>query len=144
MEFSTAAHRECHALVRDYLLTLDLKYEQTDTGGFLIGFDDAPACGVLTSAWGEESSCVRVISWIVKDVPRSLELYEFLLREPNDLILGGFVLDEDGDICFRHTLGGDDLDRNELHDAVMAVVGTALRYRDEIVSRFGGTPTSYH
>jgi hypothetical protein len=51
-------------------------------------------------------------------------------------------LDKSGDVTFEHNIVGSTCDKNELKASIMAVVGTADRYDDQIVSRWGGKRAS--
>lgn len=103
---------------------------------FLLARGSAVASiGVFPSG---EDTVVTVRAWVVFGPRITLELCQFLLRENSRLQFGAFGLAGDHDVCFRYSLVGSTVDREELGAAVQAVLRTADDFDDIIKARFGG------
>ena len=89
-----------------------------------------------------EDAQVQVIAGIARDVDPTIECLSFLLKENQDFILGGFALEGDRDIIFRHGIIGSKMDQKELEASVLAVASTGDKFDDIITSRFGGVKIS--
>lgn len=87
---------------------------------------------------GEDDCYVVAISWVVRDVELEPDLMEYLLRENDHVKFGGFGVDDDDDIFFRHAIVGSTIDKKELEMLVVAVAITADEYDDKIIERWGG------
>jgi hypothetical protein len=93
-------------------------------------------------SWGDTDAMINVRAYVVMGAEKTQEMLEFLLRENYDMRFGAFGLDKSGDVTFEHNIVGSTCDKNELKASIMAVVGTADRYDDQIVSRWGGKRAS--
>lgn len=85
---------------------------------------------------------VQVVAGIAADIDPTPECLRYLLKENHDFVLGGFALEGDHNIIFKHTIIGSKLDPKELKASVLAVAGTGDKYDDIITSRFGGVKIS--
>lgn len=139
MEFKTEAQESVYRRVVEYATQL--------FGEQLIVEGDRPIVGLWAGSaivraavlpWGEDDAVVNVWSWIVRDVEPTADLMHYLLRENRDMRFGAFSLDADNDIVFEHTIAGSSLDKDELRASIYAVISTADKADDEIVSRWGG------
>jgi hypothetical protein len=103
---------------------------------FLICLDDVSArVEILDCVPGE---VVSVSSLVAVDVPRSEELYEFLLRENTALVFGALGGTDDGDLILEHCLLAEGLTKPQLGAAVhtVAIAGKAIGV--EVTQAFGG------
>lgn len=89
-------------------------------------------------------STVRIISFVVRGPDTDSELTNFLLRENDDFRFGAFALDGDGDVSFNYTMIGSTVTKDALRLVVGAVGGTADRYDNQIVDRWGGQTALDH
>jgi len=86
---------------------------------------------------------VEVWAPVLVDVKPSAELFEWVARDGQHYIYGGFRVANGDDsknvmIVFRVTLPGDTLDPGELKDALLSVAFTADEMDDNLKKRFGG------
>jgi hypothetical protein len=93
---------------------------------------------------GEPRSLVRISSPILRAVPPSPALYEYLAREAPRNWFGNIAVWDDEEakgmlsLTFGHTLLGDYLDEEELRAALYSILGTADELDDLLQKRFGG------
>jgi len=92
--------------------------------------------------WGDNETVINCRAYVVNGAERTPEMLEYLLRENYDMRFGAFGLDKEGAITFEQNIVGSTCDKNELKASVMAVLGTADKYDDEIVARWGGKRSS--
>ena len=97
---------------------------------------------VFILPWGDKETVVNCRAYVVTGAERSKEMLEYLLRENYDMRFGAFGLDKEGAVTFEQNIVGSTCDKNELKASIMAVLGTADKYDDEIVSRWGGKRAS--
>jgi hypothetical protein len=93
-------------------------------------------------AWGTDDAIVNVRSWVVTGAEKNPAMYEYLLRENEGMRFGAFCINDKGDIIFEHTIVGSQCSKEELRASIMAVISTADKYDDEIMSRWGGKRAS--
>jgi len=89
----------------------------------------------------ESRTLVRMVVPVLREVPPSPALFEYVATEGQNYYFGGLHYVpgiEGGMLLFKETLLGDYLDEEELMNAVVAVVGTANRIDNDFVARFGG------
>jgi hypothetical protein len=139
MQFETESQRACYEKTRDWMQQL--------FGEQIMPRSDLPGIGLMmgsafvqvwVNAWGAEETAVRTIAWVVQGAEPVPELLHYLVRANLDMRFGAFAMDEQGDICFQHTIVGSTLDKEELRASVLAVLYTADKQDDEIVARWGG------
>jgi hypothetical protein len=89
-----------------------------------------------------EMTYVNVFALVLRDVPLTPALYEYVATE-GAYIFGHLELkkgdDGKGLLIFSHRLLGDYLDQDELMYAVFGVSGTADELDDELQKMFGGS-----
>ncbi|HPC84348.1 MAG TPA: YbjN domain-containing protein [Thermoanaerobaculaceae bacterium] len=136
--FATQVQEQVFQKVGQYLKDLygEAVQQVEDKPIFLLARGSA-AASIGVFGWGQDA-VVTVRAWVVFGPRVSLELCQFLLRENSRLHFGAFGLAGDHDVCFRYSLVGSTLDREELGAAVQAVLGTADDFDDVIKARFGG------
>ena len=61
-----------------------------------------------------------------------------LARLNAETLFGAFSIDEDGDVCFDHSLLASAMNRDALRVAMRSVVHAAERHAAEILGRWGG------
>lgn len=97
--------------------------------------------------WGEDAegqprSLVLVRAPILREVPPTPELFEWVAREGGSRWFGHVeVYDYEDDtvhLVFSHTLLGDYLDQPELETVMWGIVQVADAWDDELQQRFGG------
>ncbi|HPW54353.1 MAG: YbjN domain-containing protein [Thermoanaerobaculaceae bacterium] len=137
-QFASQAQEQVFQKVGLYLKELygETVEQVEDKPIFLLALGSA-AASISVLPWGQDA-VVTVRAWVVFGPRISLELCQFLLRENGRLQFGAFGLAGDHDVCFRYSLVGSTLDREELGAAVRAVLGTADDFDDVIKARFGG------
>ncbi len=93
---------------------------------------------------GEPRTLVRVSAPILRSVPPSPALFEYLARELPRFYFGSVaVWDDEEDkgklaLTLGHTLLGDYLDEEELKAALFGILGSADDLDDQLKQRFGG------
>lgn len=93
---------------------------------------------------GEPRTLVRVSSPVLRAVPPSPALYEYVVREAPKLWFGNLEVNDDSQnpgmlfISMGHTLLGDFLDEAELSSALYGVLNAADERDDDMQKRFGG------
>ena len=91
---------------------------------------------------GEPRSLVVVSSPILREVPPTPELFEWVARNGGSRWFGHVEVHdfEEGTVhlVFSHTLLGDYLDQPELETAMWGVLHVADEWDDELKERFGG------
>jgi len=139
MEFATAAHKSVFERVQPMLKELfgEMAVPHPDFPAFGIRMGSAFA-NISVVPWGPDSATVNVRAWVVTGAELTPELMRYLLAKNDQVVFGGFGIDEQGDIFFQTTLLGPSCDKPGLHTAVLSVVQTADDLDDEIVSRWGG------
>jgi len=93
---------------------------------------------VAVYPWGNDDATITTRSYVTTGTEVTPDLMHFLLRENDTMRFGAFGLDSDNDIFFEHTIVGSTCDKDELKASVLAVVTTADRYDEQVVSRWGG------
>jgi hypothetical protein len=139
VEFQTDAQKAVYEKVGQYMKELfgELAGARTDLPAYYLRMGSATVQAFILT-WGDQDAVVNVRSYVVTGAERTPEMLEFLLRENFNMRFGAFGLDPDGDVTFEHNIIGSTCDKNELKAAVMAVLGTADEYDDQIVGRWGG------
>jgi len=123
-----------------------------DLSGDLIGVrftDSSTQIHVRILDWGknkegEPRTLVRISAPVLRAVPPSPALYEYIVREAPKLWFGTLEVNDDSQnagmlfISMGHTLLGDYLDEEELKSALFGVLGAADERDDQMQKRFGG------
>lgn len=140
MEFKTQAQQDCYERIRPWLKESfgDFAVERDEAPAFAITHVGTQLTHVVVYPWGDDDSVVSVRSWVVTDISESSELDSYLVRENAKMRFGAFGIDQDGDVVFEHAIVGSTCDKGELKASVLAVMLTADKYDEEIVSRWGG------
>lgn len=138
MRFATREQEQTFRKVGAFLKELyGEAVEQVEEKPVFLLARGSAAASIGVFPWGRDA-VVTVRAWVVFGPRITLELCQFLLRENSRLQFGAFGLAGDHDVCFRYSLVGSTLDRDELGAAVQAVLGTADDFDDVIKARFGG------
>jgi hypothetical protein len=139
VEFRSAAQQRCYETILPWIAEI--------YGEFAIPRDDAPVVDVyygtsrtsiVVLPWGEDDAVITNIAWLVTRVEVTSELMQFLLQENLNVRFGAFGVDEEGDICFRHSVAGSACTKDVFRASTRAVVMAADRYDDQIMVRWGG------
>lgn len=140
VEFENDAQKEAFGKVSKWIREIygEIARQRSEGAVFLIPKGSTFA-NVAVFPWGDNEAIVRTSAIVVKGASMTPELMKFLLTKNHGAIYGGFGIDDDGDIWFTHTIYGSTLDKEELRHSVMAVLYTADKLDDEIISRWGGT-----
>lgn len=139
LQFETDAHKAIYEKVGQYMKELfgEFAVPREDYPAYFLRMGSATVnAGVLP--WGKDDAIVNVRSYVVTGIEKTQELLEHLLRENDGMRFGAFGLDKDGDVVFEHTIVGSACSKEELRASIMAVMSTADKYDDQIVSRWGG------
>lgn len=110
----------------------DFRIEYESTLGF-----------VRVRDWGDGDTIVSVEALLVRDVPVTPALFEWMARDGADYLFGKPYLwqsteDASNTLLFQQHLLGNFLDRQELEVAVRCVFNTANDLDDVVRERFGG------
>ncbi|MGE5459250.1 MAG: T3SS (YopN, CesT) and YbjN peptide-binding chaperone 1 [Solirubrobacterales bacterium] len=93
---------------------------------------------VSVQPWGDDDATITSRAYVAMDTELTADLMHYLLLQNNTFRFGAFGIDDDDDIFFEHTVVGSTLDTEELKSSVLAVSGTADRFADEIIPKWGG------
>lgn len=130
------------------LLTSNLGPVHVDQRGWYSIPSGSARLWVEVTPWRDPGGLVTVFALTNRQVPRSMELFEFLATHSEELMFGRLGAWRDGDdsvtTVFRYSLLGSTLDPEELRNAVEAIAETADRLDDLIRSRFGGELLTRH
>ena len=139
MDFQHANHEKVYNQVGAFLKEMfgEMVHPRTEFPSYVLPMGSTYA-NVNVYAWGDDDATVNVRAYVVLGAEMTSELMMFLLRQNDDFRFGAFGLDKDNDIFFEHSIVGSTLDKEELKASVLAVVGTADRFDDEIQRKWGG------
>lgn len=137
--FQNPAQRELHTRVGGWLRELfgEGARPRDEAPAFLVTVGSAVA-QVTISPWQNEEAVVHVRAGVVEDVDVTHDLALFLLERNGEMRIGAFAIDPGGSVFLEYTLLGAGSDKAGLRAAVQAVVSTAEKSDDIIVSRWGG------
>lgn len=122
--------------VADYLGRMETDTETTDEGIF---FFKHGSTVLMVSAFEQDNHrWVRFVATMLADVAPSMELLARLLRMNTDVLLGAFLLFEDGTLAFSYTLLGDHLDFEEFEYALTYVARVGDDYDEDLQALAGG------
>lgn len=140
MTFKTKAQERAHKKLRQYIKEAfgDEIFREVGDRPAFFGVQGSAIVNIQTRPWGQDDAVIGVMSCCVRDVEKTPDLLEYLLKENYKLRFGAFSLDGDGDICFEHAITGASLDKNELVASVKSVANAADQYDDIIIRRWGG------
>lgn len=143
IEFQNDAQKVCYEKVSGWLKEIfgEFVYPREDAPMFMVPLGSAYATTAVYS-WGEDEATITTRSYVVQNIELTLDLMKYLLRENADMRFGAFGIDDDEDILFEHSIVGSTADKAELKSSVMAVVGVADQYDDQIVGKWGGQRAS--
>jgi hypothetical protein len=128
-----------HALadrIGDFLVRMDLDTERTEEGIFF--FKHGSTVVMLSIFQQDNHRWVRFVATMLAEVTPSMELLARLLRLNTEVLLGAFLLFEDGTLAFSHTLLGDHLDFEEFEYALTYVAQVGDDYDEELQVIAGG------
>ena len=139
MEFKTAAQQASYERVAGFMKELFGEQARAVPDAPMFGITNGSALiFVSVHPWGEDDASVQARAFVVRGPELRPDLLDYLLRENESLRLGGFGIDQDGDIVFRHTLRATECTKADLRALVSAVAWTADKYDDEIIAKWGG------
>lgn len=139
MEFENTPQKETYEKITPWMKEI--------FGDFCRLRDNDPAFGinygssytyVRVNPWGDDDAVINTRSYVVTKVEVTPELMDFLLHENDTMRFGAFGLDKDNDVFFEHAILGSTCDKEELRSSILAVMYTADKYDDKIMSRWGG------
>lgn len=122
--------------VADYLGRMEIDTETTDEGIFF--FKHGSTVVMMSIFEQDNHRWVRFVATMLADVTPSMELLARLLRLNTDVLLGAFLLFEDGTLAFSHTLLGDHLDFEEFAYALTYVAQVGDDYDEDLQVLAGG------
>jgi hypothetical protein len=139
LTFETDAQKAIYEKIGQFAKELfgEFAIPRTDFPAYFIRMGSATVNAAVW-AWGKDDAIINVRSWVVTGAEKNPGMLEYLLRENEGMRFGAFGMDDKGDILFEHTIVGSQCSKEELRASVMAVIGTADKADDEIVSRWGG------
>ena len=139
MEFENDVHAKAYEHVKQLMAEL---YGETCSVN-----DDFPAFSldagtsmvrVVVLPRDDTDACVQVFAWVIIGAELTPDLMKYLLRKNYEFLFGGFGIDSEGDIFFKHTILANDIDKSELRATIGAVRFSADEQDDEIQKRWGG------
>lgn len=114
----------------------DIRWEKRGDSGFWLFMGSA---GVEVQILPfQDDAIVYVRSVVVAGAEIGTSLQAFLLHKNAELLFGGFALDPEGNVLFRHAIVGSTCDPKELQMSVKNVLATADLYDDRITDLWGG------
>lgn len=122
--------------VVDYLARLDLDLDPDGQGIFLFKHGSTVVLISLFELDGHR--WVRFVATVLTHVTPSMDLLGRLLRMNTEVVLGAFLLFDDGTVAFSHTLLADQLDFEEFDCALSYVAQVGDDYDEELQSIAGG------
>ncbi len=139
MEFKSNAQKATFEKVGQYMKELfgEMAGVRDDYPAYYLIMGSA-VVQVFILPWGDNEAIINCRAYVVNGAERTQEMLEYLLRENYEMRFGAFGLDKDGSITFEHNIVGSTCDKHELKASVMAVLGTADQYDDQIIGRWGG------
>jgi len=139
MEFKTEAQKTCYEKVAVWMTEIFGEFSRTvdDAPVFIVNHGSA-IVQVRVSAWSDDDAVINCRSYVVSKAELTPDLMRYLLNANDDFRFGAFGVDDDGDIFLAHSIVGSTCSKNELKTSAIAIVNTADKYDDEIVSRWGG------
>ena len=139
MEFANDAHAQAYEHVKTLMTELygESCSTKTDFPGFSVGAGSTEV-NITVLPRSDSDAFIKVFAWVIIGAELNPDLMKYLLLKNSDFVFGGFGLDADGDIFFRHTILATNLDKSELRAAIGAVRFTADEQDDEIQKRWGG------
>jgi hypothetical protein len=139
MEFEQDAQKQTYEKVLGYMRELfgEMASVHPDRPAFIVP-EGSTLTHVWIAPWGTDEAVVIVRSYVVYQAELAPELYEFLVRQNDNMRFGAFGVDKDGDIFFQHSIVGSTCDKGELRASVRAVCSTADDYDEQIQQRWGG------
>lgn len=141
MDFLTDAQRQCYEKITPWMQELFTNHLKVDEEAPLFHVISGSAYAIVQVVpWGEQDSTITTRAYVVSGAALTPELQLFLLQENDTMRFGAFGIDEDGDIVLHYSIVGSTCDKNELEEAVTAVVTTADRYDEQIAKQWGGKP----
>ena len=96
------------------------------------GFSCRTTTSIMVRPVDVHSSLVDVAAVLVRRVPATPELMQWLLRQNRELRFGMLSLSEEGEVGLSHSLVGDSLSSVELQVVLLAFVDSALRLRSAV------------
>lgn len=122
--------------ISDFLIQMDLDPDRTGEGIFL--FKHGSTVVMMSLFEQDGHRWVRFVATMLAGVTPSMGLLARLLQLNTEVLLGAFLLFEDGTLAFSHTLLGDKLDFEEFEFALAYVAQVGDDYDEELQGMAGG------
>lgn len=119
-----------------FLIDMDLDPDRTGQGIFL--FKHGSTVVMMSLFEQDDHLWVRFVATMLAGVTPSMGLLTRLLQLNTEVLLGAFLLFEDGTLAFSHTLLGDKLDFVEFEYALSYVAQVGDDYDEELQGIAGG------
>jgi hypothetical protein len=138
LEFKHVGHQFGYERVLRHLKALELPYQVGLNEPFFLLQQDSALLRIKVIPYGERDALVWFLSWVVRGARLDTELLTHLLKRNNQLSVGAFGVDDDGDICLTHSLLGSTLEQGELSTTIMTLLLEADAADDAIRAEHGG------
>jgi hypothetical protein len=139
VNFANDLHRETYEHMKELLGELyGEAYAASETWPRFSLQEGSAEVNVLVLPWGDDRAVIELRAYVVFGAEMNAESLRYLLQKNDEVVLGAFGVDADGDIFFSHKLLANDLGSPELRTSVAAVMSAADEYDDEIQARWGG------
>ncbi len=138
MRFETPAQKECYGRVFEWMDELfgESLQVHSERPEFALCLGSAVAQTIVLPF--QDDALVATRAYVVNNVSASLELYQFLLRQNDQIAFASFGLDDRGDIFLEHSVLGSSCSLEDLSASVRSVALMADALDDVIVARWGG------
>lgn len=140
MDFSNRKHKKAYERIRDMMVELfgeagAIPYD--DRPGWIVPSGSA-VVHVSVTSWHDDKHLVQITAYLTSGTELTPSCLRFLLEESSTTAFGGYAVDSDQDIAFKHSTIAETCSKEELKTIVMAVASTADGQDDLIVQRWGG------
>ena len=136
--FTTQAQQDCYKQCARLMVRAFGDEVQTsmDTAEFSVTAGSAQV-DVVVLPW-RDTAIVSAQATVVRQPAIDYDLLAFLLSENVQFDLGGFGINRDGDVVFKHATIASSLTEDILRASVQTVMLCADQYDDRIQTRWGG------
>lgn len=130
------ALRALNDRVSDFLVRLDLDPDQNKEGFYLLRYGSTVV--MISSFEDSEHTYVRFASTVLANVTPNLDLVTRILRLNTEVLYGAFLLFEDDNLSFTHTLLGDNLEFGAFQHALAYVARVSDDHDEGLQGIAGG------
>jgi hypothetical protein len=136
--FISQAQKDCYKQCARIMVAVfgDAVQASMDAPEFSVAAGSARV-DVIVTPW-RDTAIVAAMAVVVQKPAIDYDLRAFLLAENLQFDLGGFGINQQGDVVFKHATIGTALSEDSLRASVQTVMLIADQYDDRIQARWGG------